>query len=137
KILHAFGLDPQTSHIINGHVPVKTQEGESPIKANGRLLVIDGGFAKSYQKTTGIAGYTLIYNSYGLQLVSHEPFENIDKALSTEKDIRSTSFVVEQALERQKVSHTDIGGKLKKQIYFLEMLITAYRKGLLQETSTP
>ena len=79
-IFKEFGLDPDVSHIINGHVPVRINEGESPIKANGKLLVIDGGFSRAYQSQTGIAGYTLIYNSYGLSLVSHEPFESTQNA---------------------------------------------------------
>lgn len=80
-VLEAFGLDPKSSHIVNGHVPVKVVKGESPIKANGRLFVIDGGFSKAYQKETGIAGYTLIYNSHGMVLVSHEPFVSTDRAI--------------------------------------------------------
>ncbi|QSX07532.1 fructose-1,6-bisphosphatase [Alkalibacter rhizosphaerae] len=133
RVLQEFGLDPKENHIINGHVPVKTTSGESPIKANGRLLVIDGGFAKAYQSTTGIAGYTLIYNSYGLQLASHEPFESVEKAINDGVDIRSTISVIEKVLERKRVENTDIGEKLKKQIYYLEMLIQAYRKGIVKE----
>jgi fructose-1,6-bisphosphatase-3 len=133
KVLEAFGLDPLESHIINGHVPVKTKAGESPIKANGKLLVIDGGFAKAYQSTTGIAGYTLIYNSFGLQLASHEPFESVDKAIQEGIDIRSTISVIEKVVERKKVVDTDIGERLKKQIHYLEMLIQAYRKGIVKE----
>lgn len=133
KILIEFGLDPDQGHIINGHVPVKSKDGESPIKANGRLLVIDGGFARAYQKTTGIAGYTLIYNSYGLQLASHEPFESVEKAVNDGKDIRSTIRVIEKVLDRKKVADTDVGLSLSKRIYYLEMLISAYRSGSLKE----
>ncbi|MFZ7133557.1 MAG: fructose-1,6-bisphosphatase [Eubacteriales bacterium] len=133
KILMEFNLDPDESHIINGHVPVKSKDGESPIKANGKLLVIDGGFARAYQNTTGIAGYTLIYNSYGLQLASHEPFESIENAIKKGMDIRSTTRVIEKVLDRKRVTDTDIGKKLNRQIYFLEMLICAYRKGILKE----
>jgi fructose-1,6-bisphosphatase-3 len=133
QVLTEFDLDPKESHIINGHVPVKTNAGESPIKANGRLLVIDGGFAKAYQSTTGIAGYTLIYNSYGLQLASHEPFESVDKAINEGIDIRSTTSVIEKVVDRKKVADTDIGERLRKQIYYLEMLIAAYRKGIVKE----
>lgn len=133
RILMEFSLDPDESHIINGHVPVKTKDGESPIKANGRLLVIDGGFARAYQSTTGIAGYTLIYNSYGLQLASHEPFESVEKAINSGLDIRSTTRVIEKVLERKRVANTDIGSKINKQIYNIEMLIAAYRKGTLKE----
>ncbi|WP_303859919.1 fructose-1,6-bisphosphatase [Alkalibaculum bacchi] len=133
KVLMEFGLDPDHGHIINGHVPVKSKDGESPIKANGRLLVIDGGFARAYQKTTGIAGYTLIYNSYGLQLASHEPFESVEKAVNDGKDIRSTIRVIEKVLDRKKVADTDVGLSLSKRIYYLEMLISAYRSGSLKE----
>lgn len=132
-VLGEFGLRPEESHIINGHVPVKTTSGESPIKANGKLLVIDGGFAKAYQSTTGIAGYTLIYNSYGLQLASHEPFESVEKAIRDGIDIRSTTSVIEKVLERKRVEDTDIGQRLQSQIYYLEMLIQAYRKGIVKE----
>ncbi|KYH31907.1 fructose-1,6-bisphosphatase class 3 [Clostridium tepidiprofundi DSM 19306] len=133
NVLKEFGLNPKTSHIINGHVPVKTKDGESPIKANGKLLVIDGGFSKAYQPQTGIAGYTLIYNSYGLLLASHEPFESIQKAIEEEKDILSTTTVLEKTSKRKCVSDTDIGIELEQQIGDLKMLLTAYRKGLIKE----
>lgn len=132
-ILTEFGLDPEKGHIVNGHVPVKTGKGESPIKANGKLLVIDGGFAKAYQSETGIAGYTLIHNSYGLQLISHEPFESVEKSVNDGIDIRSTVSVIEKVFERKMISDTDIGQKLKKQIYYLEMLLSAFRKGVIKE----
>ncbi|WP_142413967.1 fructose-1,6-bisphosphatase [Hathewaya massiliensis] len=134
NILIEFGLDPKDSHIINGHVPVKTKKGESPIKANGKLLVIDGGFSKAYQPETGIAGYTLIYNSYGLILVSHEPFESIQKAIEEEKDILSSTIVLEANLERKRVEDTDKGKDIQQQITDLMMLLCAYRKGLIKET---
>lgn len=134
NILKEFNLDPDTSHIINGHIPVKTKVGESPIKANGKLLVIDGGFCRAYQPETGIAGYTLIYNSYGLLLSSHEPFESIRKAIEEEKDILSSTIILEHAVTRKRVSDTDIGKELKTQIKELEMLLIAYRKGLIKET---
>lgn len=133
NIFKEFDLDPAISHIINGHIPVKTKEGESPIKANGRLLVIDGGFCRAYQPQTGIAGYTLIYNSYGLLLTSHEPFESIRKAIEEEQDILSSTIILEHALTRKRVADTDIGKELKKQIKDLEMLLVAYRKGLIKE----
>ncbi|MFL0246598.1 fructose-1,6-bisphosphatase [Candidatus Clostridium stratigraminis] len=132
-IFEEFGLNQYYSHIINGHVPVKSKNGESPIKANGKLLVIDGGFSKAYQGQTGIAGYTLIYNSYGLLLVSHEPFESTNKAIEEEKDILSTTVVLEQEVERKRVGDTDIGEELRLQIKDLEMLLEAYRKGLIKE----
>lgn len=133
NIFKEFNLDPAISHIINGHIPVKTKEGESPIKANGRLLVIDGGFCRAYQPQTGIAGYTLIYNSYGLLLTSHEPFESIRKAIEEEQDILSSTIILEHALTRKRVADTDIGRELKKQIKDLEMLLVSYRKGLIKE----
>lgn len=132
-IFKEFGLDPETSHIINGHVPVKSKNGESPIKANGKLLVIDGGFSRAYQDTTGIAGYTLIYNSYGLILASHDPFESTQKAIEEEKDIHSTTIVLEKEVERKRVGDTDIGEQLKEQIKDLQMLLDAYRVGLIKE----
>ncbi|EKQ57513.1 MULTISPECIES: fructose-bisphosphatase class III [unclassified Clostridium] len=132
-IFQEFGLDPKVSHIINGHVPVKIKKGESPIKANGKLIVIDGGFSRAYQAETGIAGYTLIYNSYGLLLVSHEPFESTQKAIEEEKDILSTTVVLEQEVERKRVGDTDIGEELKLQIRDLELLLDAYRKGIIKE----
>ncbi len=134
-ILEEFGLNPVKSHIINGHVPVITKKGENPIKANGKLLVIDGGFSRAYQEKTGIAGYTLINNSYGLSLVSHSPFENTEKAISEEKDIVSTTMVVENEVSRKRVGETDIGKDLKASIHDLEMLIDAYRKGRIKENS--
>jgi fructose-1,6-bisphosphatase III len=133
NIMKEFGLNPDNSHIINGHVPVKVIKGESPIMANGKLLVIDGGFSKAYQNETGIAGYTLIYNSYGLLLASHEPFESTLKAIEEEKDILSTTVVLEQVFVRKKVGDTDIGVELKSQIEDLTKLLTAYRKGLIKE----
>ena len=132
KILEEFGLNPATSHIINGHVPVAIKKGESPIKANGRLLIIDGGLSKAYQPKTGIAGYTLIYNSHGLLLVSHEPFESRIKAIEEEIDIHSTSIVLEK-VERKMVSDTDIGANIKEQIADLELLLYAYRRGIIKE----
>lgn len=132
-IFEEFGMNPEISHIINGHVPVKIKKGESPIKANGKLLVIDGGFSKAYQDTTGIAGYTLIYNSYGILLVSHESFESTQKAIEEEKDILSTTMVLEREVERKMVGDTDIGEELRERIRDLEMLLESYRKGIIKE----
>jgi len=132
-IFEEFGLNPDVSHIINGHVPVKLKDGESPIKANGKLLVIDGGFSKAYQGTTGIAGYTLIYNSYGLILVAHDPFESTQKAIEEEKDIHSTTMVLEKEVERKRVLNTDDGEKMKSQIKDLEQLLDAFRLGFIKE----
>ncbi|MFP4471390.1 MAG: fructose-1,6-bisphosphatase [Bacteroidales bacterium] len=133
NILEEFGLDPSTAHLINGHVPVKVKKGESPIKANGKLLVIDGGMSKAYQKETGISGYTLIYNSYGLILVAHETFESASKAIHDESDILSNITYLEPNPKRKTVGDTDNGKKLRQQIQDLEMLLAAYRKGLVKE----
>lgn len=133
NILREFDLSPNHSHIINGHIPVKTKDGESPIKANGKLLVIDGGFCKAYQPETGIAGYTLIYNSYGFLLTSHEPFTSIRDAVENDKDIISSTKILEHVVKRKRVADTDIGIELKKQVYDLERLLIAYRKGYIEE----
>lgn len=132
-ILKEFGLEGEESHIINGHVPVRLKDGESPVKCGGKVLVIDGGFSKAYQKETGIAGYTLIYNSYGLILAAHEPFESTESAIEKETDIHSDSIVVKKTLQRKKVGDTDTGTELKEQIYDLERLLYAYRSGRLTE----
>lgn len=132
-ILHEFGLNEETAHIINGHVPVKAIEGESPIKCGGKVLVIDGGFSKAYQKETGIAGYTLIYNSYGLILAAHEAFESTEAAIEKESDIHSDSVIVKRVLERKLVGDTDTGTELKEQIEDLKMLLHAYRSGEITE----
>ncbi len=135
KILEEFGLDASKSHIVNGHVPVERKKGESPIKCNGKLLVIDGGFSKAYQHKTGIAGYTLVVNSYGMRLVSHEPFESTDAAVRNESDIFSDSIIVETNYRRQCIADTDIGLEIKESIYQLEELLEAYREGTLVEKS--
>lgn len=132
SILQEFGLDPEISHIINGHVPVKLKSGESPIKADGKLLVIDGGFSKAYQSETGIAGYTLISNSQGLKLVHHEPFESTQKAIEEGIDIHSTTFIVESKINRIRVKDTNIGVALCEQIKDLQRLLLAYRTGELK-----
>lgn len=133
RVLEAFGLDPNVSHIVNGHVPVKVVKGESPIKANGRLFVIDGGFAKAYQKETGIAGYTLIYNSHGMVLVSHEPFVSTEIAIAEEKDILSSTVALQYTQDRIRVRDTDIGKKLQESINELEKLLYAYQNGIIKE----
>ena len=133
NMLREFGLDPEKGHIINGHVPVKSKNGENPIKCNGKVLVIDGGFSRAYQKETGIAGYTLIYNSYGLILAAHDPFESTEAAIEKESDIHSDSVVVKRVVERKLVGDTDIGKDLKVQIKELELLLEAYRSGQLAE----
>ncbi|MFI3306156.1 MAG: fructose-1,6-bisphosphatase [Rikenellaceae bacterium] len=131
-ILREFGLNPDISHIINGHIPVKLKSGESPIKADGKLLVIDGGFSKAYQSETGIAGYTLISNSQGLKLVHHEPFVSTQKAIEEGIDIQSTTFIVESKINRIKVKDTNIGADLCRQIEDLRALLAAYRSGELK-----
>ena len=133
KILAEFGLHGPHCHIINGHIPVKSKDGESPIKANGRLVVIDGGFCRAYQKTTGIAGYTLIYNSWGMRLASHQPFSGLEDAVRENTDIVSTSVVFERMESRIKISETDTGAELKKNAADLQWLLSAYRKGLIKE----
>lgn len=133
KILQEFGLDPDSSHIINGHVPVKVKRGESPVKAGGKLLVIDGGFSKAYQAQTGIAGYTLVYNSYGLLLAAHHPFESTQKAIEAELDIDSNTEILETRRARLRVKDTDEGRQIQARIDDLQLLLKAYRNGLIKE----
>ena len=133
KILQEFGIKEADSHIINGHIPVKVKDGESPVRAKGKLIVIDGGFSKAYQPTTGIAGYTLTYNSNGLVLAVNEPFESIEKAILEEKDIISELVVKETEKNRKRVSDTDIGIRLKKEIRDLEELLRCYQSGELKQ----
>ncbi len=133
KILKEFGLDNEDAHIINGHIPVESKKGESPIKCNGKLLIIDGGFSKAYQGKTGIAGYTLIYNSYGLLLAAHEPFESIDKAVKEGSDVHSHQMLVEHIAKRKRVADTDAGRTIKENIKELEKLLQAYREGTIVE----
>ena len=130
RILSEFDL-PHTGHIINGHTPVKVSHGESPVKANGRLFVIDGGFCRAIQKTTGIAGYTLISNSHGLRLMCHDPFTSLEKALSRNSDIHSESQTVETYQKRQMVADTDEGQELAERIADLQALLDCYRAGIL------
>lgn len=133
KILTEFGLDTKKSHIINGHVPVELKKGETPIRCNGKLLIIDGGFSRAYQGKTGIAGYTLVANSYGMRLVAHETFESTEAAIKNESDIFSDSINVESFSHRHRVAETDIGTQLKESIRQLEELLQAYREGLIIE----
>ena len=132
-ILKEFNVSAKYAHIINGHVPVKIKKGEDPLKAGGKLLVIDGGFSKAYQPETGIAGYTLIFNSRGIQLVQHDPFESRQKAIEEGIDIKSTSLLVEMTDRRMMVRDTDIGIDLRKQIKDLEKLLVAYRLGMIKQ----
>lgn len=133
RILKEFGLDTKKSHIINGHVPVELKKGETPIKCDGKLLIIDGGFSKAYQGKTGIAGYTLVANSHGMRLVAHEPFESMEAAILHESDIFSDSTIVETSPIRIRVADTDIGTELKESIKQLEQLLQAYRDGTIVE----
>lgn len=131
-IFREFDLDPKKSHIMNGHVPVKVIKGESPVKANGKLFVIDGGMSIPYQQVTGVTGYTLIYNSYGLVLVEHQHFETVEEAIKFEKDIISERIEIEMSQERLRVRDTDIGAEVQLQIDDLTMLLEAFRKGLIK-----
>ncbi len=133
KIFREFGLDPARGHIINGHVPVKAKNGENPIKAGGKLIVIDGGFCKAYQGKTGIAGYTLVSSSRGLSLRSHSPFESTQKAIHSNMDILSTVNIVETMQKRICVEDTDEGARLRGQIEDLKCLVDAYRQGVIKE----
>ena len=132
-LLAEFGLVGSSCHIINGHVPVKSKKGESPIKGGGKLIVIDGGFCRAYQPTTGIAGYTLIYNSNCYRLVSHEPFAGKQAALRKNRDITSTEVVFERMDKRVKIAETDIGSELQRQVDDLKALLRAYKRGTVKE----
>ena len=133
RIMDAFEVEGPNRHIINGHVPIHAADGENPIKANGKLMVIDGGFSQAYHKTTGIAGYTLVYHSRGFQLVQHEPFTSEEDAVKRGIDIKSTTQIVEMTAQRMLVADTDIGTELKKQVADLRELLYAYRHGFIKE----
>lgn len=133
RILDAFGVEGEHRHIINGHVPVHVAQGENPIKAEGRLMVIDGGFAKAYHDTTGIAGYTLVYHSRGFELIQHEPFTSTREAIRQGTDIASSRQIVEMAGKRLRVRDTDRGRLIQSQIDELKELLYAYRHGILKE----
>ena len=132
-LLKEFGLEGPHCHIINGHIPVKTKKGESPIKGDGKLIVIDGGFCKAYQPTSGIAGYTLIFNSYNIRIVSHQPFVGRQEALFNNYDIANDSMVFERMDSRMKISQTDNGRLLQEQVDDLRLLLLAYRTGAVTE----
>ncbi|MCR4798627.1 MAG: fructose-1,6-bisphosphatase [Lachnospiraceae bacterium] len=133
KILEEFGLSSPESRIINGHIPVEAKKGELPVRCGGRLIIIDGGFSKAYQPKTGIAGYTLIYNSYGFLLAAHEPFESVEKAIETGSDIHSDTVLVQHVERRKTVADTDIGKNISENIRELEALLEAYRTGCIVE----
>lgn len=132
-IMDAFGLTGPNRHIINGHVPVHASRGENPIKANGKLMVIDGGFSEAYHKETGIAGYTLVYHSRGFELVQHEPFTSAEDAVRRGTDIKSTTQIIEMSNRRMRVADTDKGAELRQQIEDLKKLLYAYRHGFIKE----
>jgi len=132
-ILDAFDVKGANRHIINGHVPVHVAKGESPLRANGKLMVIDGGFSEPYHKETGIAGYTLVYHSRGFELVQHEPFNSTADAIKRGIDIKSTTQIVEMSQRRMRVADTDKGRDIRKQIADLEELLYAYRHGIIKE----
>ena len=132
-IFEDFGMDPETSRIVCGHVPVKVKDGEDPVKCGGRVLTIDGGFSKAYQPTTGIAGYTLIYNSNCIRIVSHQPFAGRRNAIRENVDIASSSEVFERMEKRIKIAETDVGAQLQKQVDDLKALLRAYRMGAVTE----
>jgi fructose-1,6-bisphosphatase-3 len=133
RILDAFEVKGPNRHIINGHVPIHVSKGENPIKASGRLMVIDGGFSEAYHKETGIAGYTLVYHSRGFQLVQHEPFTSAHDAILRGTDIKSTTQIVEMSAHRMLVADTDKGEELRTQIAELKDLLYAYRHGIIKE----
>ena len=132
-ILQEFGLDPATGRIVNGHVPVRTIKGETPMRANGKRFVIDGGFSKPYQEKTGIAGYTLIYNSHGIQLVEHDSFESREQAILSGSDIHSRTLLQDFSGQRIRIKDTDKGKELLEQIHSLEQLLEAYRNGSFRQ----
>lgn len=133
ELLEHFGADVKEGHIINGHVPVKVKDGETPLRANGKAIVIDGGFSKAYQETTGIAGYTLSYNSNGLVLAVNDPFESKQKAIDEGTDIKTEIILKENVEKRKCVEDTDIGKRLTEEIKDLKRLLTAYREGVIKE----
>lgn len=137
RILDAFEVRGSHRHIINGHVPVKVGKGERPVRAGGKLMVIDGGFAKAYHNTTGIAGYTLVYHSRGFVLVQHEPFSSTEEAIRKGTDIVSTTQLVEMSEQRMRVRDTDKGEELQSQIDELRELLFAYRSGMVKERTAP
>ena len=133
KILHEFGIDSPQGHIINGHTPVKVKKGESPIRAEGREICIDGGFCKAYQGSTGIAGYTLIFNSHGIRIKAHYPFKDVNQVLMNNADIDSESTQVELEPKRVMIGDTDNGKKILQMIDDLNALLQAYREGIILE----
>ena len=132
-LLKEFGLEGQYCHIVNGHVPVKAKKGESPIKGSGKLIVIDGGFSKAYQPTSGIAGYTLIFSSRYFRIVAHQPFAGKYNALHKNQDIEGDQHIIEKIENRMKIAETDEGRELQAQVEDLMDLLEAYRSGAVTE----
>jgi len=132
-LLREFDLDPTVGHIINGHVPVAAQKGESPIKGGGKVIVIDGGFCKAYQPKTGIAGYTLIFDSYGMRIAAHEPFPGLEAAISNNSDILSQEEVFDAPQDRLKVGDSDVGKRLERKTQDLKKLLSAFRQGRIKQ----
>ena len=132
-VINRLCSDKETAHIINGHIPVKQTKGESPIKANGKMIVIDGGMSKPYQKVTGIAGYTLTYHSYGMGLAAHEPFLGKDEIVVNDRELMTVKYVVSRYKDRITVGQTDIGERLKEQIADLTTLAYLYQEGIIKE----
>ena len=133
KILNDFGIKEENAHIVNGHIPIKTEKGESPIKADGKIFIIDGGLSKAYHKITGIAGYTLVYNSNGYKLIKHTPFTDVSEVIKSGFELHSTYTEIEHTVERRKVKNTDIGKKIEQQIEILKKLLNAYKLGIIKE----
>ena len=132
-LLAEFGLDGKQCHIVNGHVPVKAKRGESPIKGGGKLLVIDGGFSRAYQSTSGIAGYTLIFTSRNMRIVSHQPFAGKQAAIKHNHDMTGEVLIIEKMDSRMKVAQTDAGKRLQENVDELLLLLEAYRTGAVTE----
>ena len=128
-----FGLNPQEGRIINGHIPVRTIKGETPMRAEGKRFVIDGGFSKPYQEKTGIAGYTLIYNSHGIQLVEHDEFESREQAVLSGSDIHSRTLLQDFSHRRMLIRDTDLGQELLQEVEDLKQLLAAYENGSIKE----
>lgn len=133
KIFAEFGVKGENRHIINGHVPIHHIDGETPVKCGGKVIIIDGGFASPYHKVTGIAGYTLIYNSYGLMLTAHEPFKTVSEAIKNGTDMQTHRVASEVCKKRILVGDTDNGAKIKETINDLKELISAYRSGEVRQ----
>ena len=132
-ILREFGISARCSHIVNGHVPINIKKGESPIKAGGKLLIIDGGISRAYQKVTGISGYTLISNSHQLLISEHQPFTGVDAVIQDNDDMHSRNILVENYAQRIIIADTDRGDEMKQKIKTLKMLLAAYRSGLIKQ----